>query len=347
MSLIEEGNEKKVRMAHLAIVGSHSVNGVSDLHTRILTDELFRDFFEIHPERFNNKTNGITQRRWLQLCNPRLSKVISERLGNGWITNLDELRALVPLAEDADFRAQWRQVKAANKDDLAAIIRKQTAVEVRLDSIFDCQVKRIHEYKRQLLNVLHLIYLYNRIKAGDRIVPQTVVFAGKAAPGYFMAKLIIRLITGVADRINNDTDAESSLKAVLIPNYGVSLAEKIIPAADLSEQISTAGKRSVRHQQYEIRAQRIIDRRHARWRQHRDSKGSWRGKYFHLRTNGGGSARRQARRLSAPALLRQCSGAKKSHRHDRQRCFLRGQTRTLQSNRRLTLRRRRSVYGAG
>jgi starch phosphorylase len=241
MSLIEEGNEKKVRMAHLAILGSHSVNGVSDLHTRILTDELFRDFFEIYPERFNNKTNGITQRRWLQLCNPRLSKVISERLGNGWITNLDELRALVPLAEDADFRAQWRQVKAANKDDLAAIIRKQTEVEVRLDSIFDCQVKRIHEYKRQLLNVLHLIYLYNRIKAGDRIVPRTVVFAGKAAPGYFMAKLIIRLITGVADRINNDAAAESSLKAVLIPNYGVSLAEKIIPAADLSEQISTAG----------------------------------------------------------------------------------------------------------
>ena len=241
MSLIEEGGEKSVRMAHLAIIGSHSINGVSTLHTKILKEELFGDFFELYPERFNSKTNGITQRRWLLLSNPRLAKLIRRRLGDGWITNLDELRALVPLAEDADFRAQWRQVKAANKEDLAAIIRKQTGVAVRLNSIFDCQVKRMHEYKRQLLNVLHLIYLYNRIKAGDEIVPRTVIFAGKAAPGYFMAKLIIRLITAVADRINRDAGAESFLNVVLIPNYGVSLAEKIIPAADLSEQISTAG----------------------------------------------------------------------------------------------------------
>jgi starch phosphorylase len=241
MSLIEEGDEKSVRMAHLAIVGSHSVNGVSTLHTEILKAELFRDFFDMYPEHFNNKTNGITQRRWLKLCNPRLSKLISDRLGNGWITNLDELSGLVPLADDPDFRVRWRQVKAGNKEVLATVIRKQTGVEARLDSIFDCQVKRIHEYKRQLLNVLHLIYLYNRIKAGDKIVPRTVIFAGKAAPGYFMAKLVIRLITGVADRINHDPEADTFLKAVLIPNYGVSLAEKIIPAADLSEQISTAG----------------------------------------------------------------------------------------------------------
>lgn len=241
MSLIEEGDEKSARMAHLAIVGSHSVNGVSTLHTEILKKELFHDFFEMYPERFNNKTNGITQRRWLKLCNPRLSKLISDRLGNGWIIDLDELNGLALLADDPDFRVRWRQVKAANKEALAAVIRKETGVEAPLDSIFDCQVKRIHEYKRQLLNVLHLIHLYNRIKAGDSIVPRTVIFAGKAAPGYFLAKLIIRLITGVADRINYDADAESFLKAVLIPNYGVSLAEKIIPAADLSEQISTAG----------------------------------------------------------------------------------------------------------
>ena len=241
MSLIEEGGEKKVRMAHLAIVGSHSVNGVSALHTRILKDALFRDFFELYPQRLNNKTNGITQRRWLLLCNPRLAKLISDRIGDGWITELEKLKALLPIAEDAGFRAEWRDAKTANKKDLAAVIHKETGVEVRLDSIFDCQIKRIHEYKRQLLNVLHLIYLYNQIKAGNDIVPRTVIFAGKAAPGYYMAKLIIRLITAVADRINRDGDVAPYLKAVLIPNYGVSLAEKIIPAADLSEQISTAG----------------------------------------------------------------------------------------------------------
>jgi starch phosphorylase len=241
MSLIEESAEKTVRMAHLAIVGSHSVNGVSSLHTRILKDELFSDFVEFYPERFNNKTNGITQRRWLLLCNPQLSKLIRSRLGDGWITDLDALRGLAPLAEEATFRAQWRQAKDASKRNLAAVISQKNGIEVRLDSIFDCQVKRIHEYKRQLLSVFHLIYLYNRIKDGDSIVPRTAVFAGKAAPGYYMAKLIIRLITAVADRINHDADVEPFLKVVLIPNYGVSLAEKIIPAADLSEQISVAG----------------------------------------------------------------------------------------------------------
>jgi len=228
-------------MANLAVVGSHSVNGVSNLHTRILKEELFGDFAEFYPERFNNKTNGITQRRWLLLCNPRLSRLISSRIGNDWITNLNALSGLVPLADDASFLAQWQQAKRANKRDLAAVISRKTGTAVRLDSIFNCQVKRIHEYKRQLLNVFHLVYLYNRIKAGDRIVPRTAIFAGKAAPGYHMAKLIIRLITAVADRINNDRDAEPFLKVVLIPNYGVSLAEKIIPAADLSEQISLAG----------------------------------------------------------------------------------------------------------
>jgi starch phosphorylase len=241
VSLIEEGDEKNVRMANLAIVGSHSINGVSELHTRILKDDLFRDFFEIYPKRFNNKTNGITQRRWLLLSNPRLSELISDRIGEDWITRLDELSALVPLADDPDFRARWRRVKTANKEALAGLIRKQLGVEIQLDSIVDCHVKRIHEYKRQLLNILHLVHLYNRIKAGESIVPRTVIFAGKAAPGYFIAKLIIRLITAVAERINQDPEAKSFLKVVFIPNYGVSLAEKIIPATDLSEQISTAG----------------------------------------------------------------------------------------------------------
>ena len=241
MSLIEEGEEKTVRMANLAIVGSHSINGVSSLHTQILRDQVFRDFFEMYPGRFNNKTNGITQRRWLLLCNPGLSKLITEHLGNGWITNLGELEGLVSLADDSNFRAAWRRIKAFNKEALAAVIRREAGVEVRLDSIFDCQVKRIHEYKRQLLNVFHLIFLYNRIKAGDTVVPRTAIFAGKAAPGYFMAKLVIRLITAVADRINRDADVAPFLKVALVPNYGVSLAEKIIPATDLSEQISTAG----------------------------------------------------------------------------------------------------------
>src|ERR1044071_1231677 len=241
MSLIEEGAEKRVRMANLAIVGSHSVNGVSSLHTRILKDDLFRDFREFSPERFNNKTNGITQRRWLLLANAQLSALITSRIGEGWITDLDELKGLVPLADDAGFRAQWRQAKSACKRELAAVIAQKAGVEVRPDSLFDCQVKRIHEYKRQLLNVFHLIYLYNRIKSGVSAVPRTSVFAGKAAPGYYMAKLIIRLISAVSDRINRDPDVAPFLKIVLIPNYGVSLAEKIIPAADLSEQISVAG----------------------------------------------------------------------------------------------------------
>jgi len=241
MSLIAEDNEKSACMAHLAIVGSRSVNGVSALHTRILKEELFRDFFEIYPERFNNKTNGITQRRWLLLCNPRLAELISQRIGEGWVTRLDELSGLAALADDPDFRADWRRVKTANKKDLAAVMREKTGVYAGPETLFDCQVKRIHEYKRQLLNIFHAIYLYNRVKDGDPIVPRTIVLAGKAAPGYVMAKLIIRLINAVADRINRDADAAPYLKVAFIPNYGVSLAEKIIPAADICAQISVAG----------------------------------------------------------------------------------------------------------
>ncbi|HWP56713.1 MAG TPA: glycogen/starch/alpha-glucan phosphorylase [Candidatus Acidoferrales bacterium] len=243
MSLVEEGEEKRIRMAHLALVGSHAVNGVSALHSRILAQENFRDFYDMYPERFYNVTNGITQRRWLLLCNPGLAELISRAIGARWITELEHLKNLRPLADDGAFQAEWHRVKAANKARLADEIWKMIGVRVNLDSLFDCQVKRIHEYKRQLLNILHAVYLYNRIKAGpaEPFVPRTILFAGKAAPGYAMAKLIVKLIHAVAEVVNRDAEVGDRLKIVFLPNYGVSLAEKIIPGADLSEQISTAG----------------------------------------------------------------------------------------------------------
>lgn len=243
MSLIQEGEEKKVRMAHLAIVGSHSVNGVAALHTEIIKGELFKDFCDIFPDRFNNKTNGITPRRWLRLCNPELSKLIIEKIGDGWVANLDELKKLTEWADDPAFQKRWQKVKKENKGSLAECIQQYHHLEVNPDSMFDCQVKRIHEYKRQLLNALHVITLYNRIRNDSRtgILPRTVIFAGKAAPGYTRAKLVIKLINSIAEVVNNDPEVGDRLKVVFLPNYSVSLAEKIIPAADLSEQISTAG----------------------------------------------------------------------------------------------------------
>jgi starch phosphorylase len=243
MSIIEEGPEKKVRMAHLAIVGAHAVNGVSALHTEILKGEIFRDFYEMWPERFSNKTNGITPRRWLKLCNPSLARLISERIGEGWLTDLEELHRLAPLAEEPDFRAAWRQIKQQNKERLAELVLRGCGMQFDSRALLDCQVKRIHEYKRQLLNALHVVHLYQRIKddpAAD-FVPRTMLFAGKAAPGYQIAKLIIRLIHGIAEAVNNDPEVRDRLRVVFLPNYGVTLAERIMPAADLSEQISTAG----------------------------------------------------------------------------------------------------------
>jgi glycogen phosphorylase len=243
MSLIEEGQERMVRMAHLAVVGSHSVNGVAELHTNLIKTLLFKDFTEIFPDRFNNKTNGITQRRWLRLCNQKLSGLISGKIGEGWVTDLYQLKKLTGFADDPAFRNEWRAVKAHNKENLAAYMASLTGIKVNLDSIFDIHVKRIHEYKRQLLNCLHAIHLYNQIKQNPQgsFVPITKIFAGKAAPGYFIAKLIIKLINSVADVINRDTDLNNLLKIVFLPNYCVSMAEKIMPGADLSEQISTAG----------------------------------------------------------------------------------------------------------
>ena len=243
MSIIGEDGERCVRMAHLAIVGSHSVNGVSALHSEILKNELFHDFYQLWPERFNNKTNGITQRRWLKYCNPWLADLISSKIGDGWTTNLYELKKLIPFAEDSEFQQMWIEVKRANKQKLADYIRKHNCINVSPESMFDCQTKRIHEYKRQLLNVLHVITRYNRIKAnpGGNFAPRTVIFGGKAAPSYYMAKLIIKLINSVGSVVNNDPAIKNLLKVVFLSNYNVTLAEMIFPASDLSEQISTAG----------------------------------------------------------------------------------------------------------
>ncbi|HEX9079428.1 MAG TPA: glycogen/starch/alpha-glucan phosphorylase, partial [Desulfuromonadaceae bacterium] len=243
MSIVGEDGEKHIRMAHLAIVGSHSVNGVSALHSDILKEELFRDFYELWPERFNNKTNGITQRRWLRYANRWLADLISSRIGDAWVTDLNELEKLCGLADDREFQQQWIEVKRANKRRLAEHVYNQCGIEVLPDSLFDCQTKRIHEYKRQLLNVLHVITRYNRLKAnpGLDIPPRTVIFSGKAAPSYTMAKLVIRLINAVGAVVNGDPAVNRRLRVVFLPNYNVSLAELIFPAADLSEQISTAG----------------------------------------------------------------------------------------------------------
>jgi starch phosphorylase len=242
-SLIDESHGKRVRMAHLATVGSHKVNGVAALHTRLMKNSIFADFHRLYPERIINITNGITPRRWLNLANPGLSSLICSRIGGGWITDLDTLNQLTPLADDPEFRRVFREVKYNNKSALTRLIKARLNIDVEPGSLFDIQVKRIHEYKRQLLNVLHVVTLYNRIRDNPQIsiTPRTVIFAGKAAPGYYLAKLIIKLINDVAGIVNNDPAITGKLKVVFLPDYGVSLAEKIIPACDLSEQISTAG----------------------------------------------------------------------------------------------------------
>ena len=244
LSLIGEESEKSVRMAHLACVGSHSVNGVAALHTKLLKQDLLRDFWELWPEKFSNKTNGVTPRRWLLLSNKRLVKLLSEKLGPNWIEDLESLRQLENWLEDPSFRDRWYRIKQQNKAELAAYILRHNGIEVNPDSLFDIQVKRIHEYKRQLLNVLHIITLYNQIKTNPQrsLLPRTFIFGGKAAPAYYQAKLIIKLIHSVADVVNNDSDVGDRLKVVFLANYNVSLGERVYPAADLSEQIATAGK---------------------------------------------------------------------------------------------------------
>ena len=244
MSIIGEQPNKHVRMAHLAVVGSHSVNGVAELHTRLLRNHLMADFAEMWPERFNNKTNGVTPRRWLLQANPRLAAAITRRIGREWASDLDQLARLAPLAEDASFRQELREIKEHNKRALVDEVWKRNRVRLDPRAIFDVQVKRLHEYKRQLLNCLHIISLYQAIKRDPQLAipPRVFILAGKAAPGYQMAKLHIKLINSIAETINMDADIGGRIKVVYLANYGVSLAEKVFPASDVSQQISLAGK---------------------------------------------------------------------------------------------------------
>jgi starch phosphorylase len=241
LSLIQEGPQRKVRMAHLAVVGSHQVNGVAELHSQLLKQNLFYDFAQIWPERFSNITNGVTPRRWLAVANPHLASLLDEAIGDTWRSDLDQLSRLEPLAQDGAFLERWRAMRALAKERLALTIRKQTGVLVDPASLFDVQVKRIHEYKRQHLAALQLVERYLRLREGEDLPPRTVVFGGKAAPGYAMAKLIIRLIVGIADIVNIDPAMDGRLRVVFLPNFSVSLGQRIYPAVDLSEQISTAG----------------------------------------------------------------------------------------------------------
>ncbi|MCL2699347.1 MAG: glycogen/starch/alpha-glucan family phosphorylase, partial [Defluviitaleaceae bacterium] len=241
MAIVADG---QVRMAHLAIVGGHSVNGVAAIHSEILKKQELRDFYQVFPEKFNNKTNGITQRRWLALCNPELAALITEAIGDKWVTDLDELQRLEPLADDPAFRDRFMAIKHRNKERFAQYAELNTGVRIDPFSMFDAQIKRLHEYKRQLLNVLHIIHLYNQLLINPNldIAPRTFIFSAKAAASYHRAKLIIKLINNVADVVNNDKNIEGRIKVLFMANYRVSLAELLIPAADLSEQISTAGK---------------------------------------------------------------------------------------------------------
>lgn len=244
MSIIEEGAVPQIRMAYLAIVGSFSVNGVAALHSQLLAQGLFRDFYELWPEKFNNKTNGVTPRRWIAHCNPGLSGLVSGKIGDGWVSDLQQISGIAPYADDPEFRRCWHEVKQGNKERLAAVVQAKCGVTFNPESLFDVQVKRIHEYKRQLLNVLHVIHLYDRVKRGDLEgwTDRCVLIGGKAAPGYAMAKLIIKLINNVAQVINADPVVGDRLKVAFIPNYSVTAMEVICPGTDLSEQLSTAGK---------------------------------------------------------------------------------------------------------
>jgi starch phosphorylase len=244
MSLIREAPEKRVRMAHLACLGSNAINGVAELQSYLLRENTLRDFYEMFPDRFSNKTNGVTPRRFIGIANPRLANAITNRIGDGWLTDLDQLRGLEEHLSDPSFSDAWRKVKKENKLDLARIIRESTGVEIDPDGLFDVMVKRLHEYKRQLLKVLHTITLYYRLKDSPsrRLVPRTVIFGAKAAPGYRMAKLVIKLINNAADVINQDPQTNDWLRMAFVPNFNVTTAQWIYPAADLSEQISLAGK---------------------------------------------------------------------------------------------------------
>ncbi len=243
LSLIDEGGDRYVRMANLACVSSHTINGVAELHSELLKQTVLKDFYELFPDKFCNMTNGVTPRRWIALSNPRLTKIVTARIGDAWLKHLEELHELEPLATDSGFQTEWHEMKRSVKRDLATQIHKQFGILVNPKSLFDVQVKRIHEYKRQHLNVLHIVTLYSQLKQNPNleITPRTFIFAGKAAPGYHMAKLMIKLITSVGEMINKDPDLRNQMRVIFLPNYNVTNSQRIYPASDLSEQISTAG----------------------------------------------------------------------------------------------------------
>ena len=243
ISFIEENDHKQIRMPYLSIVGSHTINGVAELHTELLKTTVFKDFYKLFPERFQNKTNGITPRLWLRNVNPELSKIITAKIGDGWITDLQQLRQLEAFADEPEFQQSWRSVKRLKKEQLANWLKQNSGVSIDPESLFDVQIKRIHEYKRQLLNILHVIFIYNQMLEHPELpfVPRTFLFGGKAAPGYYIAKLIINLANDVAHVVNHDPAMQHRLKVIFVPNYNVSVAEKIIPATDISQHISTAG----------------------------------------------------------------------------------------------------------
>ena len=350
LSIIGEAHGRRVRMSHLAVVGSHKVNGVAKLHSELMQKTIFAGFAQMFPDRFTNVTNGITVRRWLKQSNPRLARLLTERLGSAWENDLEELERLRWAADDPDFRAQFRDIKRANK--IAARRGGGPAhrgIDISVDSLFDVQVKRIHEYKRQLLNILYVITRYNRIKAqpDEHWVPRTVIFAGKAAPGYVMAKAIIRLINNVSTTINQDPATLTRLKCVFLPDYDVSLAQTIMPAADLSQQISTAGMEASGHRQHEARAERRADHRHARRREHRDPRRRGRGQHFHLRHDGGRGGGAARRWLSATRDRRGQSRARGDARTDPQWRVQHRQLRRCAPGRRPADLRWRAVPGAG
>ena len=270
LSLIEEGGEGYVRMANLACVGSRAINGVARLHSDLLRQTVLKDFYELWPDKFVNVTNGVTPRRFLRLSNPRQARLISEQIGDGWVSDLDQLGRLEPLADDASFRKEWRRIKHENKCELADLILERTGVKVSADSMFDIQVKRMHEYKRQHLNVLHIISLYRQILADPEleVVPRTFLFGGKAAPGYFMAKLIIKLIHAVGEVVNHDPLVRDRLKVVFFPNLNVKNAE--LPGRGAVRTDFHRRKRSLWNRQYEVHAQRGADHRYPGRSQYRN-----------------------------------------------------------------------------
>jgi starch phosphorylase len=323
MSIIEEGEgyEKSVRMAHLALVASHTVNGVAAIHSELIKTTIFREFHAVMPEKFQNKTNGVTQRRWLAFCNPALSELITETLGtSAWVKELDLLQGLREYAEDPAFQKRWGEIKRENKQRLADLVFEKTGTRVPTDALFDIQVKRIHEYKRQLLNVFAIIHRYNALKAmskEERLkqVPRVCIVGGKAAPGYDMAKRIIKLVSAVGETVNKDPEIGDLLKVVFLPDYNVSSAEVIVPGAELSQHISTAGTEASGTVEHEVCYERVFDHRHDGRRERGDRGRDRRGEHVHLRAQ----SRRGSRVTARARVLQRPGGVLQDHRPDPQR----------------------------